>query len=154
MRLVANETSRQNPKPANPPRKMLSRRSQRPKNPRASAFLKETLQAFLVQKKPAPDKVENVAKEYFAELKEVDVTFEKGTAVLEKYRAKYPELASQRSSNLFARQRTPRVGIGRLVTGAGSRVRASIRRWCESSRIERGSLPLQPVGRRTVTCLF
>src|ERR1700731_4425697 len=51
-------------------------------------------QKNLVQKKPAPDKVENLAKEYLAELKEVDVTFEKGTAVLEKYRAKYPELAS------------------------------------------------------------
>ena len=49
----------------------------------------------MFRKKPAPiDKVENLAKEYLAELKEVDVTFEKGTAVLEKYRAKYPELAS------------------------------------------------------------
>ena len=61
-------------------------------------LLKETPQASLVQKKPAPkpvpDKVENLAKEYLDELKEVDVTFEKGTAVLEKYRAKYPELAS------------------------------------------------------------
>ena len=45
-------------------------------------------------KKPAPDKVENLAIAYLAELKEVDVTFGKGTAVLEKYRAKYPELAS------------------------------------------------------------
>jgi hypothetical protein len=36
-----------------------------------------------VQKKPAPDKVDNLAIEYLAELKEVDVTFEKGTAVLE-----------------------------------------------------------------------
>jgi hypothetical protein len=44
--------------------------------------------------KPAHDKVENLAKEYLAELIEVDVTFEKGTAVLEQYRAKYPELAS------------------------------------------------------------
>ena len=61
-------------------------------------LLKETPQASLVQKKPAPkptpDKVENLAKEYLAELREVDVTFGKGTAVLEKYRAKYPELAS------------------------------------------------------------
>ena len=57
-------------------------------------LLKETLQPSLVQKKHAPDKVENLAKEYLAELREVDVTFEKGTAVLEKYRAKYPELAS------------------------------------------------------------
>src|ERR1700738_4290176 len=45
-------------------------------------------------RKPAPDKVENLAKKYLAELREVDVTFEKGTAVLEKYRAKYPELAT------------------------------------------------------------
>jgi hypothetical protein len=51
-------------------------------------------QKNVVQKKPAPDKVENLAKEYLAELKEVDVTFEKGKAVLEKYRVKYPELAS------------------------------------------------------------
>ena len=57
-------------------------------------LLKEAPQASLVQKKPAPDKVENLVKEYLAELREVDVTFEKGTAVLEKYRAKYPELAS------------------------------------------------------------
>src|ERR1700682_2696711 len=51
---------------------------------------KETLQASFIQKKPVPDKVEKLAKEYLAELREVDVTFEKGTAVLEKYRAKYP----------------------------------------------------------------
>jgi hypothetical protein len=57
-------------------------------------LLKETPQASIVQKKPAPDRVENLAKEYLAELREVDVTFEKGTAVLEKYRATYPELAS------------------------------------------------------------
>jgi hypothetical protein len=60
--------------------------------------LKKTPQASLVQKKPAPkptlDKIEHLAKEYLAELKEVDLTFGKGTAVLEKYRAKYPELAS------------------------------------------------------------
>ena len=57
-------------------------------------LLKEKLKTTAVQKKPAPDKVDNLAIEYLAELKEVDVTFEKGTAVLEKYRAKYPELAS------------------------------------------------------------
>src|ERR1700686_1395827 len=61
-----------------------------PGNPQAV----KPAQKNVVQKKPAPDKVENLAKEYLAELKEVDVTFEKGTAVLEKYRAKYPELAS------------------------------------------------------------
>ena len=41
-------------------------------------LLKETPQASFVQNKPAPkpapDKVENLAKEYLAELKEVDVT--------------------------------------------------------------------------------
>ena len=58
------------------------------------SLLKETLQASFVQKKPVPHKVENLAKEYLAELRGVDVTFEKGAAVLEKYRAKYPELAS------------------------------------------------------------
>src|SRR5271165_2807978 len=82
-----------NPRRSNPPRRMLSRRSLSPKA-KGLRLLKETLQATLVQKKPAPDKVENLAKEYLAELREVDVTFEKGTAVLEKYRAKYPELAS------------------------------------------------------------
>jgi hypothetical protein len=57
-------------------------------------LLKETLKTSPLQKKPAPDKVENFALEYLAEFKEADLTFEKGTAVLEKYRAKYPELAS------------------------------------------------------------
>jgi hypothetical protein len=57
-------------------------------------LLKETLKASPVQKRPAPDKVETLAIDYLAELKEADLTFEKGTAVLEKYRAKYPELAS------------------------------------------------------------
>jgi hypothetical protein len=57
-------------------------------------LLKETLKTSPVQKRPAPDKVENLAIDYLAELKEADLTFEKGTAVLEKYRAKYPELAS------------------------------------------------------------
>ena len=38
---------------------------------------RETLQATPAQKKPVPDKVENLAKEYLAELREVDVTFEK-----------------------------------------------------------------------------
>src|SRR6266436_10301743 len=65
-----------------------------PEKTKSLRLLKEMPQASLVQKKPAPDKVENLAKEYLAELKEVDVTFEKGTAVLEKYRAKYAELAS------------------------------------------------------------
>jgi hypothetical protein len=51
----------------------------------------------LFRKSLSPTKLrtsQKIAKEYIAEFKEVDVTFEKGTAVLEKYRAKYPELAS------------------------------------------------------------
>ncbi len=87
-----------NPKPSNPPRRMLSRRSLAPDKTKGLRLLKETPRASNVQKKPAPksapDKVENLVKEYLAELKEVDVTFENGTAVLDKYRAKYPELAS------------------------------------------------------------
>ena len=65
-----------------------------PRQTQGPSPLKETLKTSPVQKKSAPDKVENLAIEYLAELKEADVTFEKGTAVLEKYRAKYPELAS------------------------------------------------------------
>jgi len=77
-----------------PAEKTVVQKKPAPDKTKGLRLLKETPQASLVQKKPAPDKVENLAKEYLAELKEVDVTFEKGTAVLEKYRAKYPELAS------------------------------------------------------------
>jgi hypothetical protein len=78
-----------------PAQKNVVQKKPAPNKTKGLRLLKETPpQASLVQKKPAPDKVENLAKEYLAELKEVDVTFEKGTAVLEKYRAKYPELAS------------------------------------------------------------
>ena len=80
------------------PQASLVQKKPAPDKTKGLPLLKETPQASIVQKKPAPkpapDKVENLAKEYLAELKEVDVTFEKGTAVLEKYRAKYPELAS------------------------------------------------------------
>ena len=71
-------------------------------------------QKNVVQKKPAPDKVENLAKEYLAELREVDVTFEKGTDVLEKYRAKYPELASY-IREIVPRER--RIEIGQRLEG-------------------------------------
>ena len=86
---------------AKPAPKNVVQKKPAPDKTKGLPLLKETPQASLVQKKPAPkptpdkgDKVENLAKEYLAELKEVDVTFGKGTAVLEKYRAKYPELAS------------------------------------------------------------
>ena len=85
------------PIPGKPAQKNVVQKKPAPDKTKGLPLLKETPRASLVQKKPAPkapDKVENLAKEYLAELKEVDVTFEKGTAVLEKYRAKYPELAS------------------------------------------------------------
>jgi hypothetical protein len=90
--------------------KQTSRQKGDPGKPQAV----KPAQKNVVQKKPAPDKVENLAKEYLAELKEVDVTFEKGTAVLEKYRAKYPELAS------YIREIVPgerRIEIGQRLEG-------------------------------------
>jgi hypothetical protein len=77
-----------------PAQKNVAQKKRAPDKLKDLRLLKETLKSSPVQKKPDPDKVENLAIEYLAELKEADVTFEKGTAVLEKYRAKYPELAS------------------------------------------------------------
>ena len=86
------------PQAVKPAQKNVVQNKPAPGKTKGLRLLKETPQSSLVQKKPTPkpvrDKVENLAKEYLAELKEVDVTFEKGTAVLEKYRAKYPEFAS------------------------------------------------------------
>ncbi len=56
--------------------------------------LKEVLHLAPVQKKPAPDKVEHLVRDYLAKLKEIDATFENGVAVIEKYRSKYPELSN------------------------------------------------------------
>jgi hypothetical protein len=82
------------PQAIKPVQKNVIQKKTAPDKAKGLHLVKETPQDSLVQKKPATDKVENLAKEYLAELREVDVTFEKGTAVLEKYRAKYPELAS------------------------------------------------------------
>jgi len=82
------------PQAVKPAQKNVVQKKPAPAKAKGLRLLKETPQASLVQKKPAPDRVENLAKEYLAELREADVTFEKGTAVLEKYRATYPELAS------------------------------------------------------------
>ena len=85
------------PQAIKPTQKNVVQRKPEPDKGKGLRLLKETRQA-LVQKKPAPkpasDRIESLAIEYLSELKEADVTFEKGTAVLEKYRAKYPELAS------------------------------------------------------------
>ena len=56
--------------------------------------LKQVLHLSPAQKKPAPDKVEHLVKDYLAKLREVDLTFENGVAVVEKYRSKYPELSN------------------------------------------------------------
>ena len=95
----AKQTSPKKPIPSKPRAVKPAQKNVVQKKPardkaKSLRLLKETMQASLIHKKPAPDKVENLAKEYLAELKEVDLTFEKGTVVLEKYRAKYPELAS------------------------------------------------------------
>ena len=86
------------PQAVKPAQKNVVQNKPAPGKIKGLRLLKETPQSSPVQKKPTPkpvrDKVENLAKEYLAELKEVDVTFEKGTAVLEKYRTKYPELVS------------------------------------------------------------
>jgi hypothetical protein len=81
------------PRGTKPAQKNVVQKKPAPDIAKDLRVLKETLRASPVQNNPAPDKVENLALDYLAELKEADVTFEKGTAVLEKYRAKYPELA-------------------------------------------------------------
>jgi hypothetical protein len=56
--------------------------------------LKQVLHLSSSRKKPAPDKVEHLVRDYLAKLREVDVTFEDGAAVVEKYRSKYSELSN------------------------------------------------------------
>jgi hypothetical protein len=56
--------------------------------------LKQVLHLSPSQKKPASDKVEHLVRDYLAKLREVDLTFENGAAVVEKYRSKYPELSN------------------------------------------------------------
>ena len=114
---VAKKPISGKPQAVKPAQKNVVQKKPAPDKTKGLPLLKETPQASLQKKpapKPAPDKVENLAKEYLAELKEVDVTFEKGTAVLEKYRAKYPELAS------YIREIVPgerRIEIGQRLEG-------------------------------------
>jgi hypothetical protein len=56
--------------------------------------LKQVLHLSPSRKKAAPDKVEHLVKDYLAKLREIDLTFEDGAAVVEKYRSKYPELSN------------------------------------------------------------
>lgn len=55
--------------------------------------LQQVLHLSPSRKKAAPDKVEHLVRDYLAKLREVDLTFEDGAAVVEKYRSKYPELS-------------------------------------------------------------
>ena len=70
------------PQAVKPAQKNVVQKKPAPDKTKGLPLLKETPQTSLVQKKPAPkpapDRVENLAKEYLAALKEVDVTFEKG----------------------------------------------------------------------------
>src|ERR1700730_2418503 len=115
---VAKKPISGKPQAVKPAQKNVVQKKPAPDKTKGLRLLKETPQASLVQKKPAPkpppDKVENLAKEYLAEIKEVDLTFEKGTAVLEKYRAKYPELASY-IREIVPRER--RIEIGQRLEG-------------------------------------
>jgi hypothetical protein len=54
--------------------------------------LKQVLHLSPGQKKPAADKVEHLVRDYLAELREVDRTYENGASLVEKYCNKYPEL--------------------------------------------------------------
>jgi len=56
--------------------------------------LKQVLHLSPSGKKAASDKVEHLVRDYLAKLREVDLTFENGAAVIEKYRSKYPELSN------------------------------------------------------------
>jgi hypothetical protein len=58
------------------------------------SVLKQVLHLSPSPKKAAPDKVEHLVRDYLAKLREVDLTFENGAAVVEKYRSKYPELSN------------------------------------------------------------
>ena len=77
---VAKKPIPDKPQAVKPAQKKVVQKKPAPDKAKGLRLLKETPQASLFQKKPAPDKVENLAKEYLAELKEVDVIFEKGTA--------------------------------------------------------------------------
>lgn len=58
------------------------------------SVLKQVLHLSPGQKRPAPDKVEHLVRDYLAKFREADVSFESAVAVVEKYRSKYPELSS------------------------------------------------------------
>src|ERR1700730_10508109 len=66
------------PQAGKPVQKNVVQKKPAPDKTKGLRLLKEMPQASNVQKKPAPkpapDKVENLAKEYLAELREVDVT--------------------------------------------------------------------------------
>jgi hypothetical protein len=58
------------------------------------SVLQQVLHLSPSGKKAVPDKVEQLVRDYLAKLREVDLTFENGAAIIEKYRGKYPELSN------------------------------------------------------------
>ena len=116
---VAKKPIPDKPQAIKPTQKNVAQKKPAPDKLKDLRLLKETLKTSPVQKKSAPDKVENLAIEYLAELKEVDVTFEKGTVVLEKYRAKYPELASYIREIVPGERRISEPASACVALGAG-----------------------------------
>jgi hypothetical protein len=58
------------------------------------SVLRQVLHLSPSRKRAAPDKVEHLVRDYLTKLREVDLTFQNGTTVVEKYRSKYPELSN------------------------------------------------------------
>lgn len=77
-----------------PVRKNTAEKKPVPDKGQGFRVLKQVLHLSPAQKKPASEKVEHLVRKYLAGLREVDVTFENGAAVVEKYRSKYPELSN------------------------------------------------------------
>jgi hypothetical protein len=93
-KLAPKKTVAARTKVANPVPKSSPPKKAEPDKGEGLRVLKQVLHLSPSHKKPAPDKVERLVKDYLAQLREVDVTFENGVAVVEKYRSKYPELSS------------------------------------------------------------
>src|SRR5260370_16399487 len=91
---VAKKPISGKPQAVKPAQKNIVQKKPPPDKTKDLPLLKETPQASLVQKKPAPkpapDKAENLPKEYLAKLKPDDVTFATGPAVLHKNRPTSP----------------------------------------------------------------
>jgi hypothetical protein len=90
---ATKKTVASKPKVAKPVEKNTIVKKATPDKGEGLRVLKQVLHLSPSPKKAAADKVEHLVKDYLARLREVDLTFENGTAVVEKYRSKYPELS-------------------------------------------------------------